>query len=71
MTSAANRQNLQFRRVLSVRCYCSGMRGRYSVAVSGAALVDALDLDGAEPGFEWSPAYSVALVRASLSSGIA
>lgn len=60
MTSAAHRQNLQFRRVLSVRCYCSGMCGRYSVAVSGAALVDALDLDGAEPGFEWSPAYSVA-----------
>lgn len=36
------------------------MCGRYSVAVSGTALVDALELDGAEPGFEWSPAYSVA-----------
>lgn len=36
------------------------MCGRYSVAVSGADLVDALELDGAEPGFEWSPAYSVA-----------
>lgn len=36
------------------------MRGRYSVAVSGAALVDTLDLEGTEPGFEWSPAYSVA-----------
>lgn len=36
------------------------MCGRYSVAVSGAALVDVLDLDGTEPGFEWSPAYSVA-----------
>ncbi|MBB1012339.1 putative SOS response-associated peptidase YedK [Dietzia kunjamensis] len=36
------------------------MCGRYSVAVSGAALVDVLDLDGTEPGFEWEPAYSVA-----------
>lgn len=36
------------------------MCGRYSVAVSGAALVDVLDLDGTEPEFEWSPAYSVA-----------
>lgn len=36
------------------------MCGRYSVAVSGAALVDVLELDGVEPGFEWAPAYSVA-----------
>jgi putative SOS response-associated peptidase YedK len=36
------------------------MCGRYSVAVSGTALVDVLDLDGTEPGFEWSPTYSVA-----------
>ena len=36
------------------------MCGRYSVAVSGAALVDVLDLDGTEPGFEWEPTYSVA-----------
>ena len=41
------------------RCYCLGMCGRYSVAVSGAALVDVLGLDGTEPGFEWEPAYSV------------
>lgn len=34
------------------------MCGRYSVAVAGTALVDALD--GVEPGFEWSLAYSVA-----------
>ena len=54
------RQNLQFRRVMSVRCYCSGMCGRYSVAVSGAALVDTLELDGTEPGLKWSPTYSVA-----------
>lgn len=58
--AAAHGQNLQFRRVMSVRCYRSGMCGRYSVAVPGAALVDALDLDGNEPDFEWSPAYSVA-----------
>ena len=38
----------------------SRMCGRYSVAVSGADLVDVLELDGVEPGFEWSPAYSVA-----------
>ena len=44
----------------SRRCYCLGMCGRYSVAVSGAALVDVLDLDRTEPGFEWEPAYSVA-----------
>ncbi|MDV8002874.1 SOS response-associated peptidase [Rhodococcus sp. IEGM 1408] len=37
-----------------------GMCGRYSVAVSGVALVDVLELDGTEPGFEWSPTYSVA-----------
>ncbi|PZT90877.1 MAG: SOS response-associated peptidase, partial [Gordonia sp. (in: high G+C Gram-positive bacteria)] len=36
------------------------MCGRYSVAVSGAELVDVLDLDGTEPGFDWAPAYSVA-----------
>lgn len=36
------------------------MCGRYSVAISGSALVDVLELDGTEPGFEWSPAYSVA-----------
>ncbi|MEH6821781.1 MAG: SOS response-associated peptidase [Dietzia psychralcaliphila] len=36
------------------------MCGRYSVAVSGAALVDVLNLDGTEPEFEWSPTYSVA-----------
>lgn len=36
------------------------MCGRYSVAISGSALVGELDLDGADPGFEWSPAYSVA-----------
>lgn len=36
------------------------MCGRYSVAVSGSALVDVLDLDGTDPGFEWAPAYSVA-----------
>lgn len=36
------------------------MCGRYSVAVSGAALVDVLGLDGTEPEFEWEPAYSVA-----------
>ncbi|MGX1598975.1 SOS response-associated peptidase family protein [Dietzia maris] len=36
------------------------MCGRYSVAISGTALVDTLQLDGAEPDFEWSPAYSVA-----------
>lgn len=36
------------------------MCGRYSVAVSGTDLVDVLELDGTEPGFEWSPAYSVA-----------
>lgn len=36
------------------------MCGRYSVAVSGADLVDVLQLDGTEPGFEWAPAYSVA-----------
>ena len=36
------------------------MCGCYSVAMSGAALVDVLDLDGAHPGFEWSPAFSVA-----------
>ena len=45
---------------LSRRCYCFGMCGRYSVAVSGAALVDVLGLDGTEPGFEWEPTYSVA-----------
>ncbi|AEF42735.1 hypothetical protein AS9A_4302 [Hoyosella subflava DQS3-9A1] len=27
--------------------------------MSGAALVDVLNLDGTEPGFEWSPTYSV------------
>lgn len=37
-----------------------GMCGRYSVAVSGSALVDVLELDGLAPGFDWSPAYSVA-----------
>lgn len=36
------------------------MCGRYSVAISGAALADVLDLDGTEPGFEWEPTYSVA-----------
>ncbi|WP_368664649.1 SOS response-associated peptidase [Dietzia cinnamea] len=36
------------------------MCGRYSVAVSGAALIDVLELDGTDPGFNWSPAYSVA-----------
>ena len=36
------------------------MCGRYSVAISGSALVGELDLEGADPGFEWSPAYSVA-----------
>lgn len=36
------------------------MCGRYSVAISGSALVGELDLDGADPGFKWSPAYSVA-----------
>ena len=36
------------------------MCGRYSVAVSGADLVDVLQLDGTEPGFAWAPAYSVA-----------
>lgn len=46
--------------VQSSRCYCLVMCGRYSVAVAGAALVDVLDLDGTEPGFEWSPTYSVA-----------
>lgn len=44
----------------SRRCYCLGMCGRYSVAVSGTALVDALELDGTRPEFEWSSAYSVA-----------
>ncbi|MFL0579544.1 SOS response-associated peptidase [Dietzia sp. 179-F 9C3 NHS] len=36
------------------------MCGRYSVAVSGADLVAALELDGTEPGLEWEAAYSVA-----------
>ncbi|MBM7232053.1 MULTISPECIES: SOS response-associated peptidase [Dietzia] len=36
------------------------MCGRYSVAISGTALVSVLDLDSAEPSFEWSPTYSVA-----------
>ncbi|PTM85345.1 SOS response-associated peptidase [Dietzia psychralcaliphila] len=36
------------------------MCGRYSVAISGSALVEDLELDGTEPGFEWSPTYSVA-----------
>ncbi|MBB1042230.1 MAG: SOS response-associated peptidase [Dietzia sp.] len=36
------------------------MCGRYSVAISGSALVGDLDLDGVDPGFEWPPAYSVA-----------
>lgn len=31
------------------------MCGRYSVAVSGTALFDVLELDGIETGFEWSP----------------
>ena len=44
----------------SRRCYCLGMCGRYSVAISGTALVSVLDLDSAEPSFEWSPTYSVA-----------
>lgn len=36
------------------------MCGRYSVAVSGADLVDVLELDGTDPEFEWTPAFSVA-----------
>ncbi len=36
------------------------MCGRYSVAVSGSALVDELEVDGADPLFEWAPVYSVA-----------
>ncbi|GAA4259702.1 SOS response-associated peptidase [Dietzia sp. CQ4] len=36
------------------------MCGRYSVAISGSALVGELDLDGADPDFEWSQTYSVA-----------
>lgn len=36
------------------------MCGRYSVAVSGTALVEVLELDGTDTGFEWSPTYSVA-----------
>lgn len=36
------------------------MCGRYSVAISGSALVGELDLDGADPDFEWPQIYSVA-----------
>lgn len=42
------------------RCYPRRMCGRYSVAIAGTALVDVLELDGAEPATEWSSAYSVA-----------
>ena len=47
-------------RIQTVERSVLGMCGRYSVAVSGVALVDVLELDGTDPGFDWVPAYSVA-----------